>query len=266
MKKQILVLLVSFCLFNLNAQTLEHTYSVQSDTSITYTVSEVYETISPGKVSNYCIVDSRNNTVKIYNLDHSFYKTVSVSPPAGYKIQNILNPSKYLFDNDPDIEFLVTFNDANSHFVMKLYDENGTVVYNFGACYFGYVFVDTNNKFKLRTYAYPMIWHPATSTYTYDYTNSYYLLDGTVPASFRSAKIEDKVYPYPNPSNTIINLPYNLNPGETAVMSIYNVSGLLLDRKTIDSNFHSILLDVSSYQKGVYLYQYNDISSSFIVN
>jgi len=84
--------------------------------------------------------------------------------------------------------------------------------------------------------------------------------------SFRSAQADNlKRLPYPNPTNTAINLPYNLEKGETSVMRISSITGQLVEIIQIDFTADKILLNVSGYAKGVYLYEVNGVSNRFIV-
>ncbi|MDR1678374.1 MAG: T9SS type A sorting domain-containing protein [Prevotellaceae bacterium] len=82
----------------------------------------------------------------------------------------------------------------------------------------------------------------------------------------RSAQTEKVSPPYPNPANTIVTLPYKLAQGKTSVMNIYSTSGQLIESKQIDSVFDRILLNVSGYAKGIYLYEANDVSNRFFTN
>lgn len=71
--------------------------------------------------------------------------------------------------------------------------------------------------------------------------------------------------PYPNPAAHTINLPYQLNSGEQTDMQIYDVNGKLIATKRIDVTFDKIVLNVSGYEKGMYVYKYNGKSAKFVV-
>jgi len=74
-----------------------------------------------------------------------------------------------------------------------------------------------------------------------------------------------KFNPYPNPAKQIINLPYQLEKGKQATMKIVDINGKQIISKLIDSSFDKLLLDVSEYQKGLYMYEYNGKSGKFLV-
>jgi hypothetical protein len=74
-----------------------------------------------------------------------------------------------------------------------------------------------------------------------------------------------KQFAYPNPAKTTIYLPYQLKLGETSVMHIYNAYGQLIETKKIDATFNTILLNVSNYSKGVYIFEVNGAGNKFVV-
>jgi hypothetical protein len=79
------------------------------------------------------------------------------------------------------------------------------------------------------------------------------------------AKSLVKTMPYPNPAAQTINLPYQLNSGEQTDMQIFDVNGKLVATKRIDAAFDKIVLNVSGYEKGMYVYTYNGKSAKFVV-
>ena len=98
------------------------------------------------------------------------------------------------------------------------------------------------------------------------YVDEIYSLPGSIPSSISKLESLNMLPAYPNPTRAIINLPYVLEKGQTAVMRIYNINGQLSDQKEIDSSFDRILLNVESYHPGIYFYEYNGITNKFIVN
>ena len=70
---------------------------------------------------------------------------------------------------------------------------------------------------------------------------------------------------YPNPAKSNIMLPYVLEDGETATMSIYDLNSRLIERFEIDSHSNQIQVNVSEYSPGMYLYEYKGKGGKFIV-
>ena len=48
-------------------------------------------------------------------------------------------------------------------------------------------------------------------------------------------------------------------------MRISNIQGQLVELKQIDYVFDKIILNVSNYSKGVYIYEVNGVSNKFVV-
>lgn len=211
-----------------------------------------------------------NNKIKIYNSDYSVYKETTLTSIPSDKIIDIINEgdfnmelflnpysvfaTKHLFNSDDKIEFLVlSCCKCDPTYSLQLYDEDGTLLQDFGAKRYAKIVQTSDNKLKL-----------IVGSNRSDSVTSIYTLPGTLSSvSLKSATVSDS--PYPNPASTTVTLPYSIASGTTTTMSIYNTKGLLIEQKTIDSVFDKILLNVSSYEPGTYVYIYNGISNRFIV-
>jgi len=242
--------------------TLEHTFDDmfqwQGDT---YFDQNLFPTNTYQKAG---IIDNSYN-ITIYNSDYSLQSnsTFNFTPPTGYKLNGV-SISRKLFNSDENYEFMVTYvNDNafdNTHYKIILYDQNKNVIKDFGTSYVltasSYLLV-ANSKLKLLVY-----------NYTLDgkYKTQIYSVPGVAPAKVNSINESIVLPPYPNPSNSVVTIPYQLQQGEKATMNIYNVQGQLIEIKNIDSNFNKILLNVSTYNKGTYIYELNGTSKKFIVD
>ena len=217
----------------------------------------------------YGSANLETNEVKLYNKDYSLYKIVMITLPENYSIASaatVYCATKNVFTNDNKVTFLMILYgnnsiDANLRYTIKLYDENGTVVKDFGyAPYMGINDIHVaNNQYRLTIVRY------LETSPTIIYKTDIYSLPGTV-TGLRSTQVENpKQLPYPNPANTVITLPYKLEQGETSVMHIYNMSGQLIETKQIDFVFDRILLNVAGYAKGVYIYEVKGVTNRFVV-
>ena len=253
-----------------NAQiTLEHTF----DGNIEYQGGQFLPVINL-----YLPYYEAVNPIRLYNEDYSLYKSITITPPANYSVSNLYLFSKNIVTTDNKVTFFVNFinpnaTNSNQSYILRLYDEDGTMVKDFGYAATGLSFsfhLVTNNKYRLKILR-------LTSTTPYTYKTEIYSLPGiyvpeeppVIPpgttTSFASSRMETGLFSYPNPANEIITLPYQLKQGEISVMRIYNTNGQLIDTKQIDYVFDKILLNVSGYSKGVYLYEVNGKSNRFIV-
>ncbi|MEE4196568.1 MAG: T9SS type A sorting domain-containing protein [Bacteroidales bacterium] len=281
MRKIILLFILVILSTYLKAQvTLEHSFTATSDTSITYSVYNVNETLNNTEIVNYLLYDSRDSNISIYNVDYSLKNTIKLTPPENYKFSSIQLASTKLFNTDEAIEFLISYSNSNGDIIFKmfLYDENGNILYDFGKAYSAYAYI-ANNQFKLVTNDYPVTYTNFPTEYTYEYNIKYYLLegevsttdgddtdtDGEVSNKTSDIKISSNNLPYPNPSTSYVNLTYSIKNGERAVMNIYNINGKFIEQKIIDSHFDKIILNISEYTPGIYFYEVNGNTKKFIV-
>lgn len=245
-------------IITLNAQiTLEHTFSNENSAVMVFNTNSA---------TYFYVLNSTNNQLKIFNSDYSVYKTVTLNVQTGYKLSNVYQFSTKLFNTDDKIEFFVSSYQISNSSVssLKLYNENGEILKDFGNRASAMVFTTTSNQTKLDVWGYTI--DNTTNPATLNYITDIYILPGSLSNGLKSLELEGIEQPYPNPTNSIINLPYKLDYGMTSVMSIFNLNGKLIEQKQIDHTFNNILLDVKNYKSGVYIYKYNNITNTFIVN
>jgi len=263
MKKILTIISIGFALLCTN--TASAADYLTKETSLTTTI---YPSDEATTSFFYTISGSKASTkIKIYNSDYSVYKEstlASVPSTKGIDTEGeisklFLNPygvfaTKHLFNSDDKIEFLIlSWCMCSPEFSMQLYDEDGTLLQDFGNKNYAKIIQTTDSKLKL-----------IIGTNSADSVTSIYTLPGTLSSvSLKSATVSDS--PYPNPASTTVTLPYKIASGTTTTMSIYNINGQLIEQKTIDSVFDKILLNVSGYEPGTYIYTYNGISNRFIV-
>jgi len=234
---------------------LEHTFTAGSTLTS-------YNTNSKG-IMFYYITDTISNQIKIYNQDYSLYKTITIPRPAGY-IMSITLLSEQLFNSNSSLEFICgfyKFNSAGYVSKIKIYDENLTVLKDFGSYnYYAYPYVISKGSLN-KLILYSLL--PNSSS---QYISEIFSLPGSIPNNVSELNLPNVKPAYPNPAKTIIALPYILEKEQTSLIRIYKLNGQLIEQKLIDSTFDKLLLNVESYQSGVYLYEYNGISNKFIVN
>lgn len=242
----------------LNAVTL----SAQNEIELENTYNDhVYYYQSIEKYVNVVHTSKNAITVNLYNDDHSVYKKINVIPPYGYDYSDINFYSQNLFNNDEEIEFLVSYYnngvDKNKISTCRLYNENGSVIEDFGFAYYilpSLYTIDNLYKLKLEKHFY----NEEGNRYYYS-TEIYSLPGSKYSLSANGIKIQG------GNNNNIVELPYYLENGEKAEMLIYDANNKLIDKKEIDSTFDRILLDISNYQAGIYSFSVEDSNHKFIV-
>lgn len=240
-----MLLLVSVLFTNkLNAQmTLEHTF----EGGAYYTLfGNYYYTLS-----DYS--DEGPVTITLYDDDYNLYKQTTIPLQQGYEYDggSLISPEIIFTDYHK-------YSEEVGHYIytMIFCDIDGNIIKKidyFEDCNIELV-PNSKNKFLLSYYSKDGDGTLYTEVYSVD---GYDLNEKIMASSFGHA--------YPNPARNTISLPYNLNKGEQAEMLIYDVNGKMIEKKTIDSTFDKILLNVESYTPGIYFYSVNGVSHKFVV-
>jgi len=214
----------------------------------------VYKDINKTEVVKYFTTKTQsgnsNVNLSIINTDFSVYKNIDIQLPTGFLLDGFFCTTQ-LFNRDENIEVFVDVKYATNIYSSLVYTDNGELFYDFGEGR-RVDFVRINDEFLYRTLS-------GSSTL------NYFVLSKKQNTNIAGAKSLVKTMPYPNPAAQTINLPYQLNSGEQTDMQIFDVNGKLVATKRIDSAFDKIVLNVSGYEKGMYVYKYNNKSAKFVV-
>ena len=159
MKKiTVLLLLLSF---RISAQiTLEHTYPGASYFASSSDISQLYIVWLEKDGQKYVHVDRLNKAVKLYNMDHSPYKTISFSAATdlnpNVNAMDVLYISQHLFDSDNEIEFMYCdqYYSSTASFVTQIINEDGALLFT------------ASNEFPAVKLSIPMAQEPIYNTST----------------------------------------------------------------------------------------------------
>ena len=88
--------------------------------------------------------------------------------------------------------------------------------------------------------------------------------NGETTTSVENVPAKVKRNAYPNPATDVVTLPYDAN-GATS-MKIYDMQGNLVERKFLDKSKQELQLNVKNYTSGMYFFEVNGESNSFIVD
>ena len=127
--------------------------------------------------------------------------------------------------------------------------------------------IKVGNKYKLLLYTVNYIFHNDDSMGydTYYYVHIYSCPgNGETSTSVENVSAKVKRNAYPNPATDLVTLPYDAN-GATS-MKIYDMQGKLVERKFLDKNKQELQLNVKNYTSGMYFFEVNGESNSFIVD
>jgi hypothetical protein len=256
MKKIISTILLAIAVTCLSAQiTLEHSYADNQGLSVVRLENSG---------SKYVQYDWTNKEIKLYNTDHSLFKTIllpTITNPTGYPyiIDYI---SENLFNLDNKIELIVFNTDGGSYpnssniGYIRIINEDGTILFSgdsmkvvpqyavFGMTISSFIF-NTTNGTKMILY----------SNKINDKGFKVYSLPGTLTNAVKQNDLntfEQKAFP--NPTSDHITIPYDLDNCLKGQIEIYNIKGKLIKKLEIDNTFSNIILDTSDYGTGTYVY------------
>lgn len=248
-----------------NAQiTLLHTFekagvlacspTIVEDLGVYYYTTDSTDEQNIHHYPTFYFFDSEFNLYWSYQFDLGRYANVS------------LFPTKHLIDTDDGLEFVVIESQSvaigGSVTHSYIMEEDGTIIYDFDdtkeqVLDSSFDFVLVNNEIRLlRNMSYYNLGTMTSELEIYGTGGDY---------SAEEFQLVPNSTAYPNPARNNITLPYELEDGETATMSIYNLNGQLIKRFEINSHSNQVQLNVNAYSPGIYLYEYRGRSNRFIV-
>ncbi len=248
MKKNLFSLLLSTIItsYAFGQITLEKTYS-----------SENLQVYTNSTETFYYSVGQNLSTIKIYNADYTLKKQFTLASPVNISSYDNFILSKNIFNTDNLLE-IVTTSGNYPNYSIKIYNEDGILVKDFGTGYqfddeFDFhVYYDSNsNKNKLRLFK-----SSSNSTEIYNLSTN----------SLTTKEITDKnkLTAFPIPTNKILNI-VNPNNGNNS-LQVYDENGKMVLNKTFMNSEKIISLDVEFLPNGLYLYKIGNFSSKFLKN
>src|SRR5690606_10481592 len=157
MKRLIASTLLLCIFFGLTAQdTLEKKYD--------YSTSVVeFETLG----YKYYLMDVPNGQCRLYNTDHSLFKTINCNVPVNFYLYDVTFLSEKLFDNDSGIELLYTFYRYNAspeyyEYDSKIINEDGSQFTFIDGALYNHINKTGENTYKLFSYCYDFSVFPET--------------------------------------------------------------------------------------------------------
>jgi hypothetical protein len=245
-----LTLVILFLVFmdtgmTVNAQpSLEYTYPVS--TSICHLEQSG---------DKYFTMDVTNMQCRIYNMDHSLYRTINLSVPADYYLYNIQHVSEHMFNQDDLIEFVYIYSKYNPtetsyyySYETRVINENGLEVLKIPGAGYTEILETQDGSRKFLVYVYDFYQVPATTQ-----TMVYSLADEPM----KSGPIQQQHRlgnPWPNPSRGAINIPVNLPPDAgPGTLILYNMQGQEVLRQAVEGEQEFIIFPDGVLIPGTYV-------------
>jgi hypothetical protein len=257
MKKNIFLVFVFLVgyIYAANAQvTLEKTYNYS--TSIVELENLGYK---------YYLMDVPNEQCRIYNLDHSLFKTINCNVPSNFYLADIKFVSQNLFDNDAGIEILCVFYRYYSsgqyyEYNSKIINDDGSLIASINGAQYNYINQTGENEYKLFSYCFDYSVFPEKV-----WTNIYGLPGEAVSSSLTSDVENNFIEAFPNPASSNVkveySLPENVNDG---ILYLLDNTGRHIKNFNIDNHTNHLNLNVTDFKSGIYHYfvEYNNIRTA----
>ncbi len=264
MKTAILTIIVFFgILLNSKAQvTLEATY----DTAC-YNLYMVNLEISGLKYARITR-DSGDRYIRLYNLNHSIWKTIncnsfptsyslSPNPPYGMDTTRIYNfdvlyITENLFNLDNKVEFL--FCVSGFRYYTGIYNEDGTLIFGQDSAWPGC-------RQNMPQQQVPIYNTPNGTKMILSFPNTnkakVYGLAGIITStiSLNNSFGNESLKIFPNPTSGFTTIEYYLpDKIKSGNIDIYDMTGTLIKSYTVDNAFHNLTLNSDELSSGTYIY------------
>lgn len=200
----------------------------------------------------YFLMDVAKSECRIYNLDHTLFKTISISLPTDYYLNDIKFVTQNLFNSDSNIElwfsaynWVPVGSDGYYRYISRVIDETGKELTSIPNGVYAYIIRSGEEQYKMAVYAYDnSFWPGSVKTHIFS-------IPGTQTAAhYALAKLAD---PFPNPTGGVINLP--LPAGENSgKLQVFSVTGHLIT-ETILTGQPVFRLNASGWAPGTYTYR-----------
>ena len=240
-----LILLTGLALFG--QPVLETTYTVSANICQMETAGEVYYTM-----------DVVNKQCRIYKMDHSLYKTISLPTPEGYYLENVQYVSENLFNDDNLVELVYSYSKyvptTESYyftFETKLINEVGNVLLTIPGAGFTNIIETTtgDKKFLVYIYNYSVIPY-ITHTQVYSLPESALKSETFSQTSF---EISDA---FPNPAGSVLNIPVQLPSGASSgILHFYDMRGNIVRSYPISESAQTLVLPTGNLIPGADMYK-----------
>lgn len=204
----------------------------------------------------YYLMDVPAGQCRIYNTDHSLFKTINCYVPSGFYLYDIKFLSEKTFDTDAGIELLCTYYKYNSllnyyEYDSKIINDDGTTILSIDGSLYNYINQNGENTYKLFSYCYDFSIFPEKV-----WTNIYSLPgSSTVNAWFEEFTPKADLNIFPNPASEKINVAYHLPETiNMGTLNIVNTEGKLVKQFQVDQHTNHLSLDANDFTSGVYHY------------
>lgn len=203
----------------------------------------------------FYLMDVGNEQCRIYNTDHSIWKTINLNVPDNHYLYDIRYVSENLFTNDNTLALCYiyyNYDEVNQFYTYtaKVITEGGTELLSIPGAQYVYVNSLGTEGTKLTVYVYDYSVYPSTIQ-----TVIYSLPGQLVSNGANGAEIVQLPPAYPNPAVDYAIIPYEIPGGADRGKIILNdEAGKMIRTYEVDRNFKTLHVDTRQFPKGIYFY------------
>jgi len=222
----------------------------------TYNHSGTYTNLAVSG-NKFFLMDVGLNQCRIYNTDHSLWKTINLSVPANHYLYDIRFVSENLFTTDNSLCLVYIYYNYNTTgqyytYTARLIRENGTELLNIPGCQYVYVHSLQGIGTKLVAYSFDYSTYPDYGIQTHVYS-----LPGQLPnSSDVGIALSGNHQPaYPNPATDYTTIDYAFPQGtKQGKLLISDIQGKTIKEIDLENQNGRIRILISQFPRGLYLY------------
>ncbi len=198
----------------------------------------------------FYVAEKQTETLKLYNLDHSLWKTINLDIPAGYELLNVYHVAEMLYSLDGTVACSYSCFNTNPSidYISQVIDENGNVLVTIQDATIATPWDACDEGAKLIA---------LITDYTPgNQTAKVYGLPGNIYASVNSNNMLEFQHAFPNPSNSTVTIPYTLpDEAESGELIFLNSQGQEISNYPLNKKNEKIQINTGQWVPGIYLYQ-----------
>lgn len=230
----------------------------------------------------YTHFDRLGKILRIYNLNHSIWKTINLPVPSGFQLYDVpKHITDSLFKLDANVELAYTYYATTSYTngtsptytsVTKVIDDAGSTLLTINQCMQTQLVHTGTNGYRMiaQVDSVNKIWTSGVKEY------QVFKLIGSLPVTHTSSSTEPTGLsqkqnsqnpilssPNPNPSGNKTVIGYDLPFGiEQTELVIFDITGNEVKRYFVDRNFNTLELDNTELISGTYFYKILGVSEA----
>lgn len=197
--------------------------------------------------------DPAKGEIIFYDMSHRVIHQYKPKDTLGYKAgAYVLYPSRFLFDKDTGIEFVIVYTHSNYNAAFAIIDDDRSIDHWFEHRVLRQIF-EANDTTKMALGFRDNAINPTGALFT-----EIYSLPGSLPTPVEEPFLEGHVQVYPNPVSNNVTIEYSLPANEKqGEILIYDLNGKMMESISVGQHFTTVQLNVSSYSRGVYIASLN---------